>query len=123
MARRSSPKQMVIYPTQTAGGCQHKGGKRGDPTLFASMDLRTSWARAAAAGATACPAANWIAARVVISHKEDETDAQAERAQCTGERAAGKTTPRRVRPRRSLSRARANRLWIVPAGQRSRRAA
>ena len=30
-------------------------------------------------GEAACPAANWIAARVVMSHRGDETDAEAER--------------------------------------------
>ena len=65
-----------------------------------------------------------IAARVVMSHREDETDAEADReASADTIVAAGKAAPRRVSPRRSLSHARANRLRTVPAGHRRRCAA
>ncbi len=68
-----------------------------------------------------CPAAKRIAARVVMSHRGDEMDAEADRgASAVARPRPGRTTPRRVSPRRSLSRARASRLRSVPAGQRSR---
>ena len=48
--------------------------------LWISMDLSTSWARETEPNdGAACPAANWIAARVVMSHRRDEIDAKADR--------------------------------------------
>ena len=61
-------------------------------SLWSSMDLSTSWARAIAeaemAPAAACPAAKAIAARVVMSHRGDETDAEADRGASAAARAA-----------------------------------
>ena len=63
-----------------------------------------------------------MAALVVTSHREDETAALAAVESRTAARAeVDRKAPRRVRPRRSLSPARANRLRSVPSGQRSRR--
>ena len=81
-------------------------------------------AEAELAPAALCLAAKRIAARVVMSPREGETDAEADRdASADIIAAAGKATRRRVSPRRSLSHARANRLRTVPAGHRRRRAA
>ena len=61
-------------------------------SLWISMDRSTSWARAVAEAETAppaaCPAAKWIAARVVMSHRRDETDAEADRGLRTAASAA-----------------------------------
>ncbi len=57
-------------------------------SLFTNMDLSTSWARArrGRAATAACPAANSIAARVVMSHRGDEIDAEADlETECSGE--------------------------------------
>ena len=96
--------------------------------LWMSMDRSTSWARAVTEAETvpvaACPAAKFIAARVVLSHRRDETDAEADLELSAATRPApDSATPRRVKLRRSLSHARANRLRTVPAGHRSRCAA
>jgi hypothetical protein len=65
-----------------------------------------------------------IAALVVAARSVVETPADADMpVRVTASAAPDTTTPRRVSPRRSLSRARANRLRTVPGGQRSRRAA
>ena len=92
------------------------------------MDLSTSCARAIVeaerASTAAGPAAKRSAARVVISNRADETDADAGRESSTAaSAAAGRTIPRRMSPRRSFSRARAMRLRTVPCDQRSCRAA
>ena len=97
-------------------------------SLWISMDFSTSRARAAveaeSASPAAGPAAKRIAARVVVSHRRDETEAEAGRASSTAASAApGSMTPRRVSARRSFSRARATRLRTVPCEHRSRLAA
>src|SRR5262249_699154 len=93
-------------------------------SLCNKIDRRTSRARAVASGVADWPAVNAIAAAVVAWQRWDVTEAGAEVGDNGAARAAaGMVMPRLARRRFSFSRARANRLWIVPAGQRRRRAA
>ncbi len=74
--------------------------------------MAAAWAESAPPAA--CRAAKRIAARLVESHRRDETDARG---------AIAIAKPRSASPRRSLSRARTNRLRSVPLGHFSRAAA
>ncbi len=98
-------------------------------SLWINMDFRTSWASAGAGAVSApppaaCRAAKAIAARVVVSHRRGGMDAEADRGASAAAIAVVESAiPRRTRARRSFSLARSSRLWTVPTGQRSRRAA
>ena len=101
-----------------AAGSQGRPGtasrREGRLSLWIVMARSTSWARVVAVEAAACRAAKRIAARAVRSHRWGETDAEATEHGAAS--AAAGSTPRRVRARRSFSRARARRLRSVPAG-------
>ena len=96
-------RECVRYPAPVAPATMSNKVVAISLSLFANMARSTSWARDAAKGEAACPAANSIAARVVMSQSAGETKAEADRGLSpTASAAAGKTRPRRVRPSAEL---------------------
>ena len=84
----------VRNPRGRAGSDEQQSRRDQFQLVRKSMARSTSWARDAARAEAACPAANSIAARVVMSHRADETTADGGPRATTGAHAAaGRATP------------------------------